>query len=133
MLDNTLTLGVDVANNATIVDRPYRRYEENLNRSVYVGPNHTLTTKDTLTFYRTSPKPSGNFRGTAKTSFKFSQDQSVLAVDGISQLTAPAIVEVNFSLPVGVTPAQVLELRQRVIALLDSDNIMNNLNNTLEI
>lgn len=133
MLDNTLTLSVDVANNATLVNRTYRRYEENLNRSVYVGPNHTLQAKDTLTFYRTAPKPSGNFRGTAKTSFKFSQDQSVLAVDGISHLTAPVIVEVSFSVPVGVTPAQVLELRQRVIALLDSDNVMNNLNNTLEI
>jgi hypothetical protein len=133
MLDNTVTLPVDILNTDVTTDRIYTRYEEYLNRSVYIGPDHTLSLMDTLSFYRSFPKVSGNFRGMAKTSFKFSDECTVLGVDGISSLTLPKIAEMSFSLPVGVTAADVLELRQRIIALLDSDTIMNKLNNTLMI
>lgn len=133
MLDNVITLAVDELNNDSTVDVDFSRFEEFSNRSVYTGEEHQLTAKDTLTFYRTFPKQSGNFKGTAKTAFKFSQDFLVTGADGIASLTSPLIVEVSFSVPVGVTAADQLIGRQRAIALLDDDAIMVALMNQLMV
>jgi hypothetical protein len=92
-----------------------------------------MLAKDTLSLYRTFPKPSGNFKGVCKTSFKFSKDISVTGVDGVSQLTAPIIVEVAFSLPVGATHAQVLLAQQRALSMLDLDSVMTPLNEQLMV
>lgn len=118
MLDNILTLPVDLLNNGTLSNQAFRRFDEYQNRTVYIGPSHTLDFKDTMTLYRTPPKPSGNFRGTAKTSIKFSKDSIILGRDGVDVI-APEIGEINFSLPVGTTSANALILRQRMIAALD--------------
>lgn len=128
MQPNVIELDVDVANNETTEQQDYTRYEENLNRSTYIGANHTMQAKNTLSLYRTFPKQSGNFKGVAKSSAKFSVDMVVPGVDGVSQLTAPMIWELSASIPVGVADADVLEARQRVIALADLDAIMNALN-----
>lgn len=118
MLDNKITLAVDKLNNGTLVEQAFRRFDEYQNRTVYTGPSHTLDSKDTMTLYRTPPKPSGNFRGTAKTSIKFSRDSVILGRDGVNVI-APEIGEINFSLPVGTSPADAIILRQRMIAALD--------------
>lgn len=128
MQPNIIELQVDEANNATLVQHDYTRFEEFQNRSTYVGENHSVGVKDTLNLYRTFPKPNGNFKGVSKTSAKFSQDVLVDGIDGVSQITAPIIVEIGFSLPVGVTPAQSLLARQKAIALLDLDTVMAALN-----
>lgn len=133
MLDNTITLQVDPANNSTVVPEAYTRYDEYQNRSVYTGPNHSLSAKDTMTFYRTSPKRSGNFKGVAKSSIKFTRDRIVEGVDDTTTVNALEIGEVNFSLPVGFTSADVIALRQRIIAALDDDTLMGKLNEQLEI
>ena len=133
MQDNVITLAVDELNNATTVNHVFNRYDLFQNRSVYTGANHQLTARDLLTLYRTQAKASGNFRGVAKTSVKFTQDFAVDAVDGISSLTSPIIAEITFSIPVGVTVADQLVMRQRLIALLDDDAVMVPLNNQLEI
>lgn len=127
MQPDTITLAIDELNNATLVNKVFTRFDEYQNRSVYNSADHTIVAKDTLSLYRTPPKTSGNFRGTAKTAVKFSKDLVVLGVDG-SNLNAPIILEVSFSIPVGATTAQMLSLRQRVIALLDRDDIMVPLN-----
>lgn len=132
MQSDTITLGVDVANNATIVNQAYDRYDEYQNRSVYIGPNHSVAAPNTMSFYRTQPKPTGNFPGMAKTAAKFSEAQAVTGNDG-SDLVAPAIVEVSFAFPVGTTAAKQKELRQRAIALLDDDVVMDDLNGLLMI
>lgn len=124
MLPNTIVLAVDELNNGTPVNETLSRFEENLNRTVYVGENHTVQTKDLATFYRTAPKPTGNFPGVAKTTVKFSRDLTVTGNDGISTIAAPAICEVSFSIPVGTSAADMLLLRQRVMALLDLDAVM---------
>jgi hypothetical protein len=54
-------------------------------------------------------------------------------VDSTTSITAPIITTISQSIPIGATPAEVLEERQKAIALLDSDTIMNRLNNDLEI
>ena len=136
MQPNEVILSVDELNDDTTTadaDYTYSRFEENLNRSVYVGEGHTLTSRDTLALYRTFPTVNGNFKGVSKTSFKFTVDQGVDGVDGVSTLTAPMIFEVKSSIPVGTSAAQILIGRQKALALLDRDDIMGPLNETLMI
>lgn len=134
MLDNVITLSVDEENDGVgPVNHVFNRFEEYQNRSVYISMDHTIAAKDTLGLYRTFPKPSGNFRGVAKSAFKISKDISVTGVDGVSQLSAPIIVDVSFSIPVGATHAQVLLARQRALALLDLDAVMTPLNEQLMV
>lgn len=128
MQPNVITLSVDEENDGVgPVDHVYTRFEEHLNRSGYIGANHLLTARNTLSMYRTPPKTSGNFKGVAKTSFKFSRDIVVPGVDG-GDITAPIIVEVSFSIPVGATPALTILERQKALALLDLDSVMGPLN-----
>lgn len=125
MQPNEISLAVDEDNSGSgTTNHIYTRFEEFLNRAVYISSSHALDAKDTLSFYRTLPKPSGNFRGVAKTALKFSQDILVTGVDGTSQLTAPIIIEVSCSLPVGASASQALIARQRAVTLLDTDAIM---------
>jgi len=127
MQPEVITLGIDVANDSTIVNYDFTRYDSYQNRTVYIADAHVQTARDTLTLYRTTPKPSGNFRGTTKTAFKFSKDYIVDGVDGVSQLSAPAIVEVSFAIPVGVSTANMLFERQKALALLDLDAVVGKL------
>jgi hypothetical protein len=133
MSDDIITLAVDELNDTNLVDHVFSRFNEFANRSVYTEANHQLSAKDTLTLYRTFPKPSGNFCGTAKSAMKFSQDFEVTGVDGLAALTSPLIVEVSFSVPVGIPVAAQLIGRQRAIALLDDDTIMVPLMNQLMV
>lgn len=118
MQANTITLPVDLLNNGTTTDEVFARFEEGLNKSTYVGPNHSLQARNKLELYRTLAKRAGNFLGAAKGTMKFTQDVTVTGVDG-TDIVAPQIIEVNYSLPVGSTDAQALALRQRVLAALD--------------
>lgn len=126
---DSITLSIDEENDgAGLVDVDYLRYDGSLtNRSVYIAEDHVLDARHALTFYRTPPKPNGNFKGVAKSAFKFTKDYTVLGVDG-SNLVSPVIVEVSFSIPVGVTAADSLIEMQRSLALLDYDVVMAPLN-----
>lgn len=133
MQPDTITLAVDELNNASTVNHVFTRYEEFQNRATYIMTDHTLAARNTLSLYRTFPKVNGNFCGVAKTAMKFSRDISVTGVDGVSSITAPIIVEVSFSLPVGITDAQALVARQKALSLLDLDTIMVPLNSQLMV
>lgn len=133
MLSNTITLPVDPANNGTVVNLVLNRYDEYQNRSIYNATGHTLAMRDTLSFYRTPVKKSGNFAGTAKSSAKFSKDYQVPGVDSATTITAPAIVDISFSFPVGMTAAQMKEVRQRAVALIDAETVIGPLTETLEV
>jgi hypothetical protein len=133
MLDNTITLAVDELNTDSTTDHEYSRYDEYQNRSVYNGPDNTLSSREILGFYRTTPSKSGNFKGVAKSSIKFTKDIEVEGVDSTTSVTAPMIVTISFSMPIGATSAEVVEERQKAIALLDDDTLMDRLNNDLEI
>lgn len=119
MLDNQITLSVDVANNATLVPRVYTRYDEYQNRAVYKGPSHSLSVRDTLGFYRTPVKNNGTDFGTAKSAVKLTQDISVPGKVAETTVIKPIIADASFSIPVGATAAQTLEFRQRLIAVID--------------
>lgn len=136
MLDNSITLDVDVTNDgATTANETqvYSRYEEHLNRSVYIAADHTVAAPHTLSFYRTQPKVNGNFPGMAKSAVKFSECLAITGSDGVSTLKIPLIAEISFAVPVGTTPAQLMEMRQRSIALLDDDITMDKLSLTLMV
>lgn len=118
MLDNQITLPVDTLNNGTPSNRVYKRMEEYTSRSVYKGPSHTLSLRDTMGFYRSPVNRSGNSLGVAKSAMKLTQDITIPGADG-TNLIKPMIGDVLFSIPVGATPAQTLEFRQRMIAMID--------------
>lgn len=133
MLDNTITLAVDKTNSGSPTNVAFSRQEEFQNRAKYISPAHTLAKRDTLDFYRTFPTKTKDFNGVAKSGFKFTVDTEVPGVDASSTRIAPQIAEVSFSLPIGFTTAQLVELRQRVIALLDNDTLMARINERLEV
>lgn len=128
MQADNLTLSVDALNNSSPANEVYTRFEELPNRSTYIGADHAPELRNQLALYRTFATKSGNFKGVSKSAVKFTQDLEVPGVDSSTTLTAPAILEVSFSVPVGAEVADILHLRQRVIALLDADTIMNALN-----
>jgi hypothetical protein len=131
MQSDEITLQVDELNNDTDVPAVFTRAQEFANRSVYTGVSHDLILQDKFTMYRTYQKISGNFKGTAKSAVKFSQDFVVTGVDGLASLTSPMIIELSFSVPVGISVADQLIGRQRAIAILDDDTVMVPLMNQL--
>lgn len=134
MQADQLTLVVDTENTGTNpVNEIYSRYEEQPNRTTYIGASHTPDARDSLAIYRTFPTKTGNFKGTAKSSVKFTKDVTVAGVDSSTSLTAPIIIEVSFSVPVGTDAYALVAARQRVIAALDNDTFMNALNTQLMI
>jgi hypothetical protein len=132
MLDNTITLPVDQAGNDTEVDEDYTRFEETQNRTVYIGEDHSLSARNTITLTRNFPTVSGNFKGVAKSALKMTQDIEVDGVDSTTSNTSPMIAAANFSIPVGATSAQVMLIRQRLIAAIDHE-IAARLTETLEV
>lgn len=128
MQTDQLVIAVDAENNGTPANETYTRYEENVNRSSYIGAAHTPDNRDLLALYRTFPTKTGNFKGTSKSAVKFTKDIEVAGVDSTTLITAPIIVEVSFSVPVGALAADLKHCRQRVLALLDSDLTMDKLN-----
>lgn len=132
MQPNSITLSVDTDNDGgttAAVDAIFTRFEEFQNRAEYIHEDHTLALRDKLGLYRTPPKQSGNFKGTAKTAVKFTRDYSVAGVDATTTMIAPGIIDIGFSLPIGMTPAQTLELRMRAVAMLLDDTVMVPLTN----
>lgn len=119
MLDNTITIPVDILNNGTLSNRVYSRYQEFLDRSVYKGPAHTLSVRDTLGFYRTPIKSGGSNNGVAKSAGKLTQDIVVPGKVTSTDVVLPMIGNFDFSIPVGASAAQTLEFRQRMIAVID--------------
>jgi hypothetical protein len=134
MQPNTITIPVDTLNDGSaVVDESWVRFEEFLNRTKYVGEGHSMSNREELTIYRTFPKQAGNFKGVGKSAAKFAMDVQVPGVDGTTTLTAPIIVEISFSIPVGAAPSDVLMARQRSLGLVDQDAIMDDLNNRLMV
>lgn len=132
MLNDTLTLTIDLLNNGTTSTEENLVFERVGNKSTYHRTGHSVTMRKMINFYRSLPKRVGSFLGVAKTSVKFTEDITVAASDG-SNVVAPIILEVNFSFPVGTTIAQTVAMRQRALALLDDSITMDKLNLGLHV
>jgi hypothetical protein len=133
MQDNVITLSVDAANDGSPVNQDYSRHHETTDRTTYIGTTHTEAEREQFQLYRTAAKRSGVSRGSRKCAIKFTQDVSVLNADGSGDIVLPLIGEVSFAIPLGVTDAQLVELRQRLVSILDDDSIAGSLMSTLEI
>jgi hypothetical protein len=118
----TITLVVDeLGTGVSTADHVYTRSGPGLfNRSTYEGPNHTLVVPDLMQLYRTPPKRSGDFLGTAKASIKFTQTELVADAKG-NETAKPALVAVDMSLPIGMTDARKVLIIQRAIAGLQNE------------
>ena len=133
MQPDIISITVDPLNDATTEVQTYSRFEEFLNRSKYIGENHSLDAREELTLYRTFPKQAGNFRGVGKSAVKFATDIVVPGVDSTTSLNTAIIAEVSFSVPLGASAADVLLMRQRIMGLLDLDAVMSPLNEQLMV
>lgn len=133
MQANTLTLPVDTTNNGTTTNRNYNRYREEPEKTEYRGPDHAGIVQDTLTITRKSPTRNGNFLGAYRTKAQFAQSYDVIGLDGTTQKGINATISIEVVAPLGLTDAQLKELRQRALALLDNDTVMDALNRHGEI
>lgn len=127
MQPDPITIAVDVLNNGTTENQVYERVREEGLKSIYHGPGHSASMRNTLTFIANDPKPSGNYTGVQKSVVKFTEDVSGPGVNGLDVIQ-PLIATFEVSRPAIATDAQVLEIRQRLHALIDSDAIMVPLN-----
>lgn len=116
MLENNITLSLK--NGGTPVDAVFVRIDVNGNRSLYHGPGHSNIARNTVNFYRTPVKKSGNFLGVMKSAIKVTQDLDVLNAVG-DPIVSPEIGEVSFSIPVGATEAEVDRLLDHLLAMVD--------------
>lgn len=121
MLENTLTLSLP--NGGTPVNMTITRIDVFQNRSVYHEPTHSTTVRRTVGFYRTLPKRSGDFLGVSKSAAKTTMDLSVLDAKGAT-ITAPAIGEISFSVPIGATEAAIDSLLDRLDALISNRTVI---------
>jgi len=74
------------------------------NAAAYVGPAHTATVKDDLRISRVAAKPTSVFSGVVRQAFKLSRTHTLT---GALTTTGDSITEVSFSLPVGISTANV--------------------------
>lgn len=127
MQPDTITIAVDKLNNGTTENQVYERVREEGLKSTYHGPNHSANARDTLSFIANDPKPSGNYPGVQKSVVKLTTDLIGAGVNGLD-VKQPLIATLEFSVPAIATDAEVLEMRQRLYALMDTDAIMVALN-----
>lgn len=104
MLENEITLALP--NGGTPVNAIFKRIDVLQNRSLYHGPGHFPTARNTMGFYRTPSKRVGNFLGVMKSALKYTHDLQVLNAVG-ETITSPMIGEMSFSIPVGATEVNV--------------------------
>ena len=131
-LSDPIVLSVDVANNNTPVAVNLARFREVTDETVYKLPSHTLSLRNLVAFSRTFPKQVGNFRGLARAKIVFTQDVTVVGVDG-ANIVAPFTFIVEARTPVGVSLGDQVSKRQHVISLLDNDALMEKFIGALEI
>lgn len=128
--DNTITLVVDEKNDDLVtadVEHVYERFETFNTRSVFHHSDHLPDMRKVLGFYRTPAKRVGNRRGSQKSTVKFTWDVVVPGVDG-TNIVETHYIEINTSIPLGVTAAEAKARRQHAVAILDDDTVMDTLN-----
>lgn len=124
---NEITLSVDYLNDGvTFTPEVYEQLDDSQpNRTVYSGENHANDARDLMTLYRSFPTKNGNFKGVQKSSIKMTKDHQVAGVDASTEITGTSIIDISMSLPVGLTVAEELVLRQRAAAALVHDFVVD--------
>jgi hypothetical protein len=114
---STGTLALCVADEPGAESRTFARFDAVSNKSEYRADDHTAALRHKLEFYRTPEKASGNYRGSRKSTVKYTHDVSVPNRDGSGNVVAPIVVTTTYSYPIGVSDADLKE-GMRKIALL---------------
>lgn len=127
---SSIVLSVDAANSGSPTNETFVLTSPSEGKSSYILAGTTLQDRTELTLYGTRPKRAGNFRGVIRSGIKFNLAVEVDGVDATDSIDSDAIVNVQFSIPVGTATADIVHIRQRVIALLDDDTLMAKLNET---
>jgi len=96
------------------------------NAYLYAGPSNTLTVKDVCRLLRVSPKPTASFSGVGKTSAKLTR---TLTLTGALTPTWDAIIDVQVSVPVGASGANIDSLLNDFGAFLASATFKTHVKN----
>lgn len=129
MQPDQISINVDVANDDNIVQQTYNRVTSpGTSTSLYRMEGSDLVNKDELRFTGSLPKRNGNFQGVIRSGVRLSKDQEVPGVDTTTSIDSLVVMALDCSIPVGTPTATIVELRQRMHALIDSDAIMQPLN-----
>lgn len=125
---NDIILNVDTANNGTTTEETFSLVRPEEGKATYMLDGSALADKEQLTLFASLPKRSGNFLGVVRSSVKATKAISVPSTVSGEDLTSEIIAQVNFSVPEGTTLADLVHIRQRLVAMLDSDALMLELN-----
>jgi hypothetical protein len=117
MLPDSITLPVDVLDDATLVDYVYTRYRPaGADASIFVNTaTHDSGNRDEMKVGFKAGVRSGNYRGSDKTALKFTITTTPTGVDG-TDIDALKLASVETSIPVGTTDADIVEMEQLVVA-----------------
>jgi len=124
---NTIVLQVDELDDAVLVPTTYTRFEEIQNRTTYLElDNHSSMKPRKLQLYRSPLSSPGLSFGKQKSAVKFTDGFDVLNKEGAT-VVENALVNISFSLPVGLSDAQRTLVRERVVAMINDDTVMDSL------
>lgn len=115
-----------VTQNAAGTNVTYSIYRKEANRSVYIGVNHTDIVKDQLIVNSVPPKQSSGAYGNRRSTVNHLVTVTTANPDGTSS-AKDMKVEIEVSLPAGVTFATLKEALRRVAGTLTDDAIATDL------
>jgi|FLTM01.1.fsa_nt_gi hypothetical protein len=94
-------------------------------KATYIdADNHSTTERHTMDLYRTPSTPSGNNLGTRRFALKFTDDFTVSDAEG-NDVVRPAITQVSFAIPEGLTEAQCRALLRKIATACLSAEALN--------
>lgn len=105
------------AANAAVVYNPLRSEGS---KTLYIGVSHSDIAKDQLSLSTTAPKRSANSYGNRRATFNVVRTVTVGTPMGATE-SKDAKLELNSSLPVGMSDAEVDELFARAVSLAKAD------------
>jgi len=92
----------------------------------YNGPAHTVSVKDDVRLSRTAPKPTTTFSGVGRTSAKLTR---TLTLTGALTTTWDAILDIQVTVPVGASGANIDSLLNDMGAFLASASFKTHVKN----
>lgn len=119
-----IVLSVDTANSGSTTNETFVVTDPSGGRSSYILDGTDLGDREELVLFGTRPKRAGNFRGVIRSGVKFTKAVSVPGVDATDSIDSDIILNLSASVPVGASETDLVHLRQRLVAILDDDAIM---------
>lgn len=101
----------------TFNTKTYTQDSFDINRVGYIGAAKTVSVKDDLVLARQAPKPTPTFSGVGRSDAKLTR---TVTLSGALTPSAPAILDIAVSIPVGTAAADVDALLNDMGAFLSS-------------